>query len=49
MFVYRAKVKADIPITHKEAIHAVAYNPGFKQVITCSDGSVSSRDSDVML
>ena len=31
---------ADIPITHKEPIHSVVYNHSFKQVVTCSDGSI---------
>ena len=31
---------ADIPVTHKESIHAVVYNQSFRQVVTCSDGSV---------
>ncbi|XP_064637892.1 WD repeat-containing protein on Y chromosome-like [Lineus longissimus] len=35
----RPTLHADIPITHKEPIHCCKYNPSFKQVITCSDGS----------
>lgn len=38
---YRPVLHADIPITHKEPIHAIVYNTSFKQMITCSDGSVS--------
>ena len=30
----------DVPVTHKDPIHAIAYNQNFKQLITCSDGSV---------
>lgn len=46
IFFDRPLLHADIPITHKESIHAVIYNSSFKQVITCSEGSVSS---DAML
>ncbi|XP_046574299.1 WD repeat-containing protein on Y chromosome-like [Haliotis rubra] len=31
---------ADIVITHKEPVTCCKYNPSFKQVVTCSDGSV---------
>jgi len=31
---------ADVPVTHNDPIHAIAYNQNFKQLITCSDGSV---------
>ena len=41
LFSPRPGLSADIVITHKEPIHACIYNPSFKQVITCSDGSVS--------
>ena len=37
---FRPVLHADIVITHKEPIHSCIYNPSFKQVITCSDGSV---------
>ena len=40
-YICRSIQHADVPITHKEPIHATVYNPSFKQVITCSDGSVS--------
>jgi len=32
--------QADVPVTHKDPIHAITYNQNFKQLITCSDGSV---------
>ena len=36
----RSVEQADVPVTHKDPIHAIAYNQNFKQLITCSDGSV---------
>jgi len=36
----RSVENADVPVTHKDPIHAIAYNQNFKQLITCSDGSV---------
>ncbi|XP_074650451.1 cilia- and flagella-associated protein 337-like [Tubulanus polymorphus] len=38
--VVKPHFSAEIPVTHKEAIHCIKYNPSFKQLITCSDGSV---------
>jgi len=36
----RSVEDADVPVTHKDPIHAIAYNKNFKQLITCSEGSV---------
>jgi len=38
--VHRSVENADVPVTHKDPIHAIAYNQNFKQLITCSEGSV---------
>ena len=38
--MYRSVENADVPVTHKEPIHAIVYNQNFKQLITSSHGSV---------
>jgi len=43
----RSVENADVPVTHKDPIHAIAYNQNFKQLITCSDGSVRVMLVDV--
>ena len=39
-WICRSVEQADVPVTHRDPIHAIAYNQNFKQLITCSDGSV---------
>ena len=41
LYVFRPVLHDDIVHTHKEPVHGVVYNKSFKQVITCSDASVS--------
>lgn len=43
-FLCRPTKHADITITHKEPVTCVRFNPSFKQVITCSESSVSLRE-----
>ena len=45
----RSVEDADVPVTHKDPIHAIAYNQHFKQLITCSDGSVCAIPFEMMM
>ena len=38
---FRPVLHADIVISHKEPVTCCMYNPSFKQVVTCSESSVS--------
>ena len=40
----RSVEHADVPVTHKDPIHAITYNQNFKQLITSSEGSVCVCD-----
>ena len=39
---FRPVLHADIVISHKEPVTCCMYNPSFKQVVTCSESSVSN-------
>lgn len=39
---FRPVLHADIVITHKEPVTSAKYNGAFRQVLTCSEGSVSA-------
>ena len=41
LFCFRPVLHADIVITHKEPVTSAKYNGAFRQVLTCSEGSVS--------
>ncbi len=39
----RIQQHGEVVYTHKEPVHCAKYNPSFKHIVSCSDGSVSLR------